>query len=85
MCVCVCVCVCACVCVSVCVCVCRSELIQTCDGGQISLDWTDNCGSEQYPGGAVRPTVLILPGLTGNSQQTYVLHAVSQATRRGYR
>ncbi|XP_015226973.1 PREDICTED: phospholipase ABHD3-like isoform X1 [Cyprinodon variegatus] len=63
----------------------RNELIRTVDGGQISLDWVDNHTSRTYPEAKTRPTVLILPGLTGNSQQAYVLHAVSQATRRGYR
>uniref|UniRef100_A0A8C7G6U6 Phospholipase ABHD3 n=1 Tax=Oncorhynchus kisutch TaxID=8019 RepID=A0A8C7G6U6_ONCKI len=63
----------------------RNELIRTADGGQISLDWVDNGDSAAYPECYSRPTVLILPGLTGNSRQTYVLHAVSQATRRGYR
>ncbi|KAK5608130.1 hypothetical protein CRENBAI_003841 [Crenichthys baileyi] len=63
----------------------RNELIRTVDGGQISLDWVDNHISETYPESCTRPTVLILPGLTGNSQQSYVLHAVIQATRRGYR
>lgn len=62
-----------------------SELIRTADGGQISLDWVDNGASAAYPESSTRPTVLILPGLTGNSQQPYVLHAISQATRRGYR
>ncbi|XP_039604381.1 phospholipase ABHD3-like [Polypterus senegalus] len=63
----------------------RNELIKTLDGGQISLDWVDNSESIHYPNSTTRPTVLILPGLTGNSSQTYVLHAVSQATRHGYR
>lgn len=62
-----------------------SELIRTVDGGQISLDWVDNQTSGPYPESSTRPTVLILPGLTGNSQQSYVLHAISQATRHGYR
>ena len=62
-----------------------SELISTSDGGQISLDWVDNADSVSYPESPTRPTVLILPGLTGNSRQTYVLHAVQQATKRGYR
>uniref|UniRef100_A0AAY5EVV4 Phospholipase ABHD3 n=1 Tax=Electrophorus electricus TaxID=8005 RepID=A0AAY5EVV4_ELEEL len=63
----------------------RNELIQTGDGGQLSLDWFDNTDSARYPQCSSRPTVLILPGLTGNSQQTYVLHAVQQASRHGYR
>lgn len=63
----------------------RNELIRTADGGQISLDWVDNGTSVTYPESTSRPTVLILPGLTGNSRQTYVLHAVRQATRCGYR
>ena len=63
----------------------HSEALRTADGGRISLDWVDNVSSEAYPSSATRPTVLILPGLTGNSQQLYVYHVVSQATRRGYR
>lgn len=63
----------------------RNELIRTVDGGQISLDWVDNEGSGTYPESSTRPTVLVLPGLTGNSQQSYVLHAIRQATRHGYR
>ncbi|XP_026197869.1 protein ABHD1-like isoform X3 [Anabas testudineus] len=63
----------------------HNELIRTADGGQISLDWVYNEASAPYPESSTRPTVLILPGITGNSKQPYVLHAVSQATRRGYR
>ncbi|XP_061563157.1 phospholipase ABHD3-like isoform X1 [Cololabis saira] len=63
----------------------RNELIRTVDGGQISLDWADNQASVTYPESSTRPTVLILPGLTGNSQQSYVRHAVTQAIRHGYR
>ncbi|XP_037101383.1 phospholipase ABHD3-like isoform X2 [Syngnathus acus] len=63
----------------------RNERIRTADGGQISLDWEDNDGSAAYPQASTRPTVLILPGLTGNSRQSYVLHAVRQAAAHGYR
>ncbi|KAF4092097.1 hypothetical protein AMELA_G00016950 [Ameiurus melas] len=63
----------------------RNEIIRTGDGGQLSLDWADNLDSAKYPQSSSRPTVLILPGLTGNSKQTYVLHMVQQAVRHGYR
>ncbi|XP_019726995.1 phospholipase ABHD3-like [Hippocampus comes] len=63
----------------------RNERIRTADGGQISLDWEDNDSSAAYRRASTRPTVLILPGLTGNSSQSYVLHAVTQAAAHGYR
>uniref|UniRef100_A0A8C6SR63 Phospholipase ABHD3 n=1 Tax=Neogobius melanostomus TaxID=47308 RepID=A0A8C6SR63_9GOBI len=63
----------------------RNELIRTVDGGQISLDWVDNVSSAAYPESSTRPTVLFLPGLTGNSKQPYVLHAIRQAATQGYR
>ncbi|KAJ0026871.1 hypothetical protein NQD34_017871 [Periophthalmus magnuspinnatus] len=63
----------------------RNELIRTVDGGQISLDWVDNHSSTAYPESSTRPTVLFLPGLTGNSRQPYVLHAIRQAAIRGFR
>lgn len=63
----------------------RNERIRTIDGGQISLDWVDNHSSADYPESSTRPTILFLPGLTGNSKQPYVLHAIRHATIRGYR
>ena len=43
------------------------ELVETPDGGLISLDWLDNDDENNilYPDPAKRPTVLIMPGLTG--------------------
>ncbi|XP_072534102.1 phospholipase ABHD3-like [Salminus brasiliensis] len=63
----------------------RNELIRTRDGGQLSLDWVDNSDSAKHPQSSTRPTVLLLPGLTGSSQQKYILTAIQQATRHGYR
>ncbi|XP_040282790.1 protein ABHD1 isoform X2 [Bufo bufo] len=63
----------------------RNEIISTEDGGQVSLDWMDNNESPQFPDAAWRPTIILLPGLTGNSQQSYMLHLVAQAKSDGYR
>ncbi|KAM5126304.1 LOW QUALITY PROTEIN: protein ABHD1 [Mantella aurantiaca] len=63
----------------------RNEMIGTPDGGQISLDWSDNEDSAHFPESSSRPTVLLLPGLTGNSQQSYIRHFIRQACRDGYR
>ncbi|NXP71235.1 ABHD3 Phospholipase, partial [Ramphastos sulfuratus] len=63
----------------------RNELIKTADGGQISLDWFDNNGSLHYPDASTRPTVLLLPGLTGTSKESYILHMIHQSESLGYR
>ncbi|XP_043919401.1 protein ABHD1-like [Protopterus annectens] len=62
-----------------------SERIRTPDGGQIALDWLDNVCSHQYVDSSLRPTVLILPGLTGTSNETYVLHLVQEVAFKAYR
>uniref|UniRef100_A0A8C5MRX1 Phospholipase ABHD3 n=1 Tax=Leptobrachium leishanense TaxID=445787 RepID=A0A8C5MRX1_9ANUR len=63
----------------------RSEVISTADGGQISLDWVDNDESTRFPDRSSRPTIVFLPGLTGNSRQSYILHLVRRASQDGYR
>ncbi|KAF1494643.1 Phospholipase ABHD3, partial [Eudyptula minor novaehollandiae] len=63
----------------------RNELIKTADGGQISLDWFDNSDSLYYPDASTRPTVLLLPGLTGTSKESYILHMIHQSETLGYR
>ncbi|XP_077072391.1 phospholipase ABHD3 [Siphateles boraxobius] len=63
----------------------RNELIRAPDGGQISLDWFDNDDSTCHPDQSTRPTVLLLPGLTGTSRESYILHMVQQSRDMGYR
>uniref|UniRef100_A0A3P9HE99 Phospholipase ABHD3 n=1 Tax=Oryzias latipes TaxID=8090 RepID=A0A3P9HE99_ORYLA len=63
----------------------RNELIKAADGGQISVDWFDNDESLSHPNPATRPTVLLLPGLTGTSRESYILHMVQQSRDLGYR
>ncbi|NXL54527.1 ABHD1 protein, partial [Podilymbus podiceps] len=63
----------------------RSEAIRTPDGGQLILDWADDPGSRRHPQSPARPTVLLLPGLTGSSRAGYLLRLVRRAGRAGYR
>ncbi|EHB12679.1 Abhydrolase domain-containing protein 3 [Heterocephalus glaber] len=63
----------------------RNELIKTADGGQISLDWFDNDNSAYYTDASTRPTILLLPGLTGTSKESYILHMIHLSEELGYR
>uniref|UniRef100_A0A8C5K8M1 Abhydrolase domain containing 3 n=1 Tax=Jaculus jaculus TaxID=51337 RepID=A0A8C5K8M1_JACJA len=63
----------------------RNELIKTADGGQISLDWFDNDNSTCYMEASTRPTILLLPGLTGTSKESYILHMIQLSEELGYR
>lgn len=55
------------------------EIFTLKDGGEVALDWmADNCDSNS-------PCVIILPGLTGNSQDEYVKCLVFAANNSGIR
>lgn len=62
-----------------------SQVLQTADGGQLLLDWADRGGSVSHSDPESCPIVLFLPGLTGNSQENYILHLVLRAQQQGYR
>ncbi|ELT88631.1 hypothetical protein CAPTEDRAFT_21514 [Capitella teleta] len=62
----------------------KKEFLNTSDGGHVALDWVQNDSGSPYVS-SVRPTVLMMPGLTGSSHESYARHLVKQATDRGYR
>ncbi|XP_072038020.1 phospholipase ABHD3-like [Amphiura filiformis] len=62
----------------------RGERILTSDGGEILLDWIDNDELSNIPRES-RPTVIILPGLTGSSSASYALHFADNVKQLGYR
>ena len=60
-----------------------SEYIDTPDGGVLKLDWSP--GGKQGTEEDSEDIVLILPGLTGNSEENYALNFVEIAKKLGYR
>lgn len=60
----------------------RRECLRTSDDGAVALDWVSgddrNLPSES-------PVLILLPGLTGGSDDTYVRHMLLQARSKGWR
>lgn len=52
----------------------KREILPLKDGGEVCLDWLDDShlGKHDMDGNKEYPTVIILPGLTGDSQSDYV-------------
>lgn len=62
----------------------RRECLRMPDGGTVALDWEHFDVHEQgLPDSA--PVLILFPGLTGGSNDSYVLHAVQQARKCGIR
>lgn len=55
----------------------REDVIMS-DGGHVSIDWYNERSPDQ-------PTVLILPGITGSSDESYAQHWVDDLAKIGYR
>ncbi|KAK9274984.1 hypothetical protein L1049_022241 [Liquidambar formosana] len=60
----------------------RRECLRTKDDGSVALDWVSG-DDRQLP--AESPVLILLPGLTGGSQDTYVRHMLARARSNGWR
>lgn len=63
----------------------RKEIIETSDGGEISLDWVDNDDPGNPYDIMERPTVVIFPGMAGSSDESYIRLMVNAASDLDYR
>ncbi|XP_012559199.1 phospholipase ABHD3 isoform X1 [Hydra vulgaris] len=63
----------------------RRETLITTDNGHISLDWIDNDDNKLFPDPKTRPTVVVMPGITGCSDASYVRHIAKESESLGCR
>ena len=57
------------------------ELFKFQDGGTIGIDWVDQIPID----GLKKPVLLIVPGLTSDSDEIYVLNLLIEGKKSGYR
>uniref|UniRef100_A0A5B7C7H0 AB hydrolase-1 domain-containing protein n=1 Tax=Davidia involucrata TaxID=16924 RepID=A0A5B7C7H0_DAVIN len=60
----------------------RRECLRTKDNGAVALDWVSG-DDRQLP--ADSPVLILLPGLTGGSEDTYVRHMLLRGRSKGWR
>ncbi|GMJ13774.1 hypothetical protein like AT3G50790 [Hibiscus trionum] len=60
----------------------RRECLRAKDGGSVSLDWVSGDHQRLPPDS---PILILLPGLTGGSQDSYVRHMLTKANSKGWR
>lgn len=60
----------------------RRECVRTKDDGAVALDWV--AGDDRHLP-SLSPVLILLPGLTGGSEDTYVRHMLIRARKLGWR
>ncbi|KAK9053083.1 hypothetical protein SSX86_029713 [Deinandra increscens subsp. villosa] len=60
----------------------RRQCLRTKDNGTVSIDWVAGDHRNLSPNS---PTLILLPGLTGGSGDSYVRHMVVRARKKGWR
>ncbi|KAF5753418.1 putative alcohol O-acetyltransferase [Helianthus annuus] len=60
----------------------RRECLRTKDNGAVSLDWVVG---DDYSLPPSSPTLILLPGLTGGSGDSYIRHMLMSARKKGWR
>ena len=64
------------------------EVLTLMDGGVVALDWgvmSESSEGDDPGSGRDKPVLLILAGITGSSEETYIMHLVRDGLLTGYR